>query len=76
MTPHRILPTESLDGLASLLQPWLLGILLLFWAEAELTRTRWAPELTVERAVVVRTLPGDPDRLPAKQETHIKICKC
>lgn len=56
--------TESLDGLASLLQPWLRGILLLFCAEAELTRTLCTPELTVESAVVVSTLPGDPERLP------------
>lgn len=62
------LPTDNLEGLASLLQPWLRGILLRFWAVAGFTNTLWTPVFRVESVVVVKTLPGDPDLLPAEGE--------
>lgn len=60
------LPTDNLEGLASLLHPWLRGILLRFCAAAGFTNTLWTPVFIVESVVVVNTLPGDPDLLPAE----------
>lgn len=57
--------TERRVGEESLEQPWLRGILLRLRPSPLLpARTLWAPELMVLRAVVDRTRPGDPVRLP------------
>lgn len=60
------LPTDRRVGEESLEQPWLRGMRLrLRPSVLDPANTLWAPELMVLSAVLVRTRPGEPLRLPA-----------
>lgn len=67
------LPTDRRVGDESLEQPWLRGMRLRLWPSLPApASTRWVPELMVLSAVVVRTRPGEPLRLPASQRRGMR----
>ena len=60
-----LLPTDRRVGLLSRLAPWLRGIRLRRWAPVPMLR---GAVLSMLRAVLFRTRPGEPERDPAAEE--------
>lgn len=65
------LPTDRRVGLLSRLAPWLRGIRLRRWGPVPMLR---GAVLSMLRAVLLSTRPGEPERDPAADEKNTSVC--